>query len=578
MGSLRRRCRYTCQVAELPVEVGERSSGLRHETLLAAFVVVIGAVVIGLWTRDAWFTADYWDHLAMREIGDLENLLRPHRGHWQTPAVVQTRFLYAIAGMDYWPIHHLPRLFWWSTYSFFAWRIMRWRGADPFIALGALVIMVFLSIPKYFSGAHVGALISAAVLLAAGMLVEARERPSNRDLLAMFGLAMLGVASSGLGAAVLAGLVFMALFSGRSRRWVLPLGVVSGGYLIWALSFGVIGDQASNGQRSLLAIPGAVLTVFRSAIDGVTGFDPSIGWVLLALAFGGLGWLVWRRRLTPFDMAVLVAALAYATLIALARGNILKDAAATNLCLILFPMAISHVSLPSYPRGRLVATRIVAAGIIGFLAISNMVRLQDALDVRWGRVGTRDRPVVERMAILIGEGESYLGSLMATDLTSSSQMDLDGLAGLVADGWHPERPVATTDTQIKKQRKVEEEALVRLRVSWTGTVDQGDRAVVIGRPVGEGGCVDALPGESIVLAVTGETTVKVRTKERAKLVVTWSDDQISAQGQISGSKGTFRGLNIYGPGPDGATVTLQSNKDDSGIRVCRVRAEETIGG
>ena len=96
-----------------------------HERALVIGIIALSALIGAWWSRDFWFYADIWDFLSMRSAGNLDDVLRPHFGHWQTPAMLQTRLLYSIGGMEYWPVYHLPRLLWWGAFPYFAWSFMR---------------------------------------------------------------------------------------------------------------------------------------------------------------------------------------------------------------------------------------------------------------------------------------------------------------------------------------------------------------------------------------------------------------------------------------------------------------------
>ena len=119
---------------EVPTSVGRRDSAHLDPRIEWGFVILLALLSIPIVTwlsRDLWFYADVWDYLTNREIGSVDDLLRPQVGHWGTPSVIQTRILYGTVGMDFWPGHLIPRLIEWAGLSVFCWTVLRRRGADP---------------------------------------------------------------------------------------------------------------------------------------------------------------------------------------------------------------------------------------------------------------------------------------------------------------------------------------------------------------------------------------------------------------------------------------------------------------
>jgi hypothetical protein len=528
-----------------------RATGL--EWLAVAAVVVAAAAIPAWWSRDAWFTSDMWDSLALREIGDVGDLIRPHHGHWQTPAIIQTRIVYGIAGMDFWPAHYLPKMLGWALMSVGLWWLMRRRGAHPVVALGATATVSVLGTSWYFHAAHTGVLLAIGCALAVATLVEAVPRPSLRHRVLLFGLLLLGVVSTGLGVAALVALPVALLALRRLRPWLAPVLAVAAIYGAWFIRFDVGADPSAAPVRTIGELPGVVAINARNAVAAFTGLPDAAGWPLLLVALGAVAWLAWRRRVTGFDIVVAATALVYLALVSRTRENLDRDAVATNVALLVAPAVFSHVRLNRRWMPALVGIA------LGVLAVSHAFRLEAGLEDRIGDVNAT-RPVVESMAALIARGEPYAPQLELTELTNSAQLTLGGLARLVGDGWDPGPP------------QVESEAMVRLRVSFSGTApDDAPRPEIVGITVQEDGCAVTTRGAAAVLRVTGLARVTLRASHRGELEVVWQSNRGGGRASLTLAKRAARDLFLFGP-RGGATVTLDVAEARS-LTVCGVVAE-----
>ncbi|HEX9643296.1 MAG TPA: hypothetical protein VGC11_04775 [Acidimicrobiia bacterium] len=515
-------------------------------------VVVLASAVIAWWSRDLWFHADIWDPLAMRQIGDPDDLLRPHNGHWQTPTIIQTRVLYTIAGMDFWPVHYLPRTLWWALMSIGLWWLMRRRGADPLVALGGVAIVSVLATSFYFQAAHAGALIAIMCTLAAGSMIEAIPQPRARHQFLLGAVVMAGTASAGIGVAAMVSLPLALLLLGKLRRWWWPILAVIAVYGVWFLRFGS-GKTAATPVRTLIEIPWGVVVNARNAVLAFTGLPVVAAWPVLVVALLGVGWLVRRRRVTAFDVIVVVAALVYLALLSRGRQNLHRAAVATITALLLLPVAIPHIRLQ---RGWM---RPVAALTLATLTVSHALRLESRLESRTGAIN-QARPVVESMAALIANGEQFPPELRLSDLTSSQQLTLGGLADLVEDGWDPRPPEAHS------------EATVRLRVSFTGRAPEGAAPpVLVAGRVNQDGCAVARRGTALAMRVTGLTKVVVSAQPKPRLEVVWASNSGSGEASLHTPKRRGSRLYLFGP-QQGATITL-SAPNSGMLKVCGVVAE-----
>lgn len=533
-----------------PLVVREPYPMFRFEWLLVAGVVAAGGLLVAYWSRDAWFYSDVWDFLAMRRFSDLGSLFRPHRGNLQLPAALQTGVLYSAFGMEFWPFHYLPRALGWGAVSGLSWWIMRRRGAHPAIALGAVAVITVLGSSYYFQAAHIGALIGISCALGAAYLIDLREEPSNTDRLAVFALLAVGVMSAGIGVSAFLGIVLGLLIVRRLSRWIVPViaaGAVYGG---WVLSAGVLGEDATQAVRTPFEIPWAIVQNLKNIILEATQFPDALGWPLVVAALAGFVWLVWRRKIAVFDVLVLSSALVYVVLISRTRANVERGPVATNVILLLIPVFVPYVSLVRRQA-------VVLAGLVmALLVAAHAVRLQSGLDERIGEI-TAGRPAIESMAALIAQGEFYESGMKLTEVSSSSQLTVGGLARLVDEGWEPGPPT-------------EPSAIIRLRVSFTDEAEEGDAVIMVAPDtLREDGCMVGFPGAPIVLDVAGLAVLRAKASQPTDIVVGYSAAGRQVSATISRARTNDRTFSISGP-QDGTTITLEPVEPDTKLRLCGV--------
>lgn len=545
-----------------------RPPGFRHEALAALAVVVAGALVVAWWSRNLWFLTDVWDHLAMRRLGDLGDLLRPHRGHWQLSTTLQTQALHQVFGMDYWPWYHLPRAVAWGAFSMLFWWYLRRRGARALPALGALAAINFLSTSAFFASPHIGTPISLSCFIGAALLIEERPEPSWGHRLAVAAMLTWAVASSTLGAVVVAGVGLLAVLEGTLRKWWPPIAAASLIYAAWFLSQAglLFGSDYATVRRGVPELPLAVVISLNEFVSDLTRLPPNATWVLLA---GGTAWLATllvRRRLTPFDIAAVTVAALYLAGSALVRQSLSRGNVSMNVTPLVLLVVVPH--LGPFRRRWAAAS---AAAVFGALLACNAVGLRSSLADRtaWAQ---SIRPVVERMATLIDEGEPYLGSLQIYDLVSSTQLDLDGLASLVADGWVPERPVTQTAAEELTDRTIEDDATVRLKASFYGSAEGSVKPRVVDGTM-DRGCVTNEAGASVRLAVAAPTEIRVSVESAADrdswLVVAWTDEGGTAVASLEWRALSGRARRLLLLGGDGIEVELRAAPAGT-VRVCGV--------
>ena len=68
----------------------------------SAFLALLVPVYLYI-GRDAWFMFDDWDYLVTRRAWNIDDLLRPHNGHWEAVPLLVYRGLFSLFGLRYLP-------------------------------------------------------------------------------------------------------------------------------------------------------------------------------------------------------------------------------------------------------------------------------------------------------------------------------------------------------------------------------------------------------------------------------------------------------------------------------------------
>jgi hypothetical protein len=293
--------------------------------------LLCGGFLIGFFGRSWSFFYDEWGTILYRRSGGFSAFFAAHNGHLQAVIVAIYRALFATVGLaSYRPYHavlilaHLALVA--LVYGFAKPRV----GAWPALLLALPLLLLAHAWQVVFWTINLGFVLPLIALMAI------IRWPRPEVTLIALGVAL---ASSGLGVAVAAGVLLLALARpGRKRQlaaWAIPVGL----YVIWWTTYrphalppaslrripgasatgdvGFIHFPSSNFGRA----PGYVLHLAKATANAVIG-TPSAGWwPLLILAVGVAAGLVVRRRLTPVLLALALTAIVFWVEVALSRAQ-----------------------------------------------------------------------------------------------------------------------------------------------------------------------------------------------------------------------------------------------------------------
>ena len=477
-------------------------------------VAVLGSVasmVLVAWlARDLWFFADAWDFVAFRDLNSLDSLLEPHGGHWSTPTVVLNRVLYSLAGLDYWPWHYIPRLIAYGGLCLVCWHTIRWRGADPTIALGVLGVLLVFGSSGWHNAATVGNPIALSASLVVARVLQDHDRPGPRERLLVGGL--LALASAGLGVAILSGTSLAVLLARRLGRWWPSLAGAWAVYGIWYLSYNRGGSTTvDRSTNTLLEAPSVALEVIEAGLER-TLQTPATWGATLSIAVGAaIVFLAARRRLGLFEGVFLATALAYLAMVVLTRiaagqAQINAIRYGYNLTFLLVPVLI--------PQIRVHGNRALRWGLLGLIIAvgAGNVRQLDISTNFWEVRSQASRQVVETTAALIAAGEPA-DPTSAVDFRAG-MLRVSGVQRLVADGWTP-------DGSDNPELQASARGQLRMRILPTANIRPG--GVLTDVPI-EDGCAVVPPDATLTTRVVDATTLRVEGPRNSIVRLLWLDD------------------------------------------------------
>ena len=308
-----------------------RSPWTNEHLALAVFVLCVlgGAawVLFGLGDH-RWFQADEWDFVAARQAGSLDDLFRPHSGHWVTAPVLIFRLLWNVFHFNY--TGYLAVLVCFGAAFVVLLRIvMRRAGVGPWIAtITPLGLLVFGGGEPDVVWAFQITFVGALVFGVAHLLLLDHDGPIDRHdwfglLAGVFALTFSGV---GVALAVAAGLAALIRRGWRAAVFhSLPLMVVYG---VWWLAvrpeMSFVDPTDSVFERTRKAAEWVVVG-FKGAFASY-GYVAGVGVVLGLLAAVGLV-LAWKpltasalRVRAAVPVAMLPAAAAFLALTGLTRS------------------------------------------------------------------------------------------------------------------------------------------------------------------------------------------------------------------------------------------------------------------
>ena len=381
----------------------------RLEIALVVIVIVLGSAFRWAETSSGWFWADDWRLLA-RDLGSLNDWLRPHAGHWNTVPILVYHMLFELFGLDYFPAYHAFRIMGHAVFAAVFWGTLRWRGGNRWTSLVVVGMVVVLSSSYEYKPITIGIWVAAPALVISATLVERRDEPTRRDQGFVAAMLLLAVMSTSIGAI---GTVALLVVVAIHRRWIWtpPLLYVLGVYAIWYLKYGteVIPPNTSlTDSTNLEALPANLLDLLSHSLERVFLPETGIRQFPLAclLAIGtGLAWVSRRRgSIGLMPTAMLITVVLYYVGIHVTRlgsglATVETPRFANTPFFLLLPAFIGALPRPKTALGTITTLTVGALLVVGQAQAFSTDA--DALLVRQDRI--RTMLVVARQMVLNGK-------------------------------------------------------------------------------------------------------------------------------------------------------------------------------
>jgi hypothetical protein len=252
----------------------------------------------------------------------------PHNEHWSALPVIAYRALVETVGLRTYLPYLALVLALHLVVAALVFRLVR-RRAGGLAALGvsAVVLLFGAGFENLYWGFQIGFVGATAAGLAAFEVLD--EPPNDRREVALGGLLLVGLATSGVGLFFLAAAAVEVALRAEWRRWVGLLVVPGVAYAAW---FVIVGRSGIGAHRdpftvaSALRIPEFVVSGTGDALGAVLGVGPTLG-LILAGAIGVWSALSARRgnRLPPRFLAACAGIVIAYGLIALTRAGVTVD-------------------------------------------------------------------------------------------------------------------------------------------------------------------------------------------------------------------------------------------------------------
>jgi hypothetical protein len=286
--------------------------------------------------RDSWFRFDDWDYLVTRRAGNLDDLLRPHSGHWEAVPLLVYRGLYSVFGLNYLPFE-LVAIVASMVSAVLLLVIMLRAGIRPWIAILAATFLVGFGDAQFNVALRVTSITFVGLAVPLGltqMLLADHSGPRNRRDWIGLGVAMIALLCSNI-ATVMIFAVALAMLLKRGWRTALfhagPPAVV---FAVWFLTKGRHDTGAGDPARlrpigSAVHFAWILVTGFFESLTrthGPGGLFVVVFVVALVVMLRGAG--PERRREAAIPCALLAAAALVALETGLGRADLLDLGAA----------------------------------------------------------------------------------------------------------------------------------------------------------------------------------------------------------------------------------------------------------
>lgn len=339
--------------------------------------------------RDSWFAFDDWDYLVNRKAGSLQDLLRPHNGHWEAIPVLVYRSLFSVFGLRYLPFEFVSIAGSFAGAALLLLVMLRAR-TRPWIAVLVASLLVFFGDGQFNVAMRVTSITFVGFAVPLGlvqMILADHDGPRSRRDWVGLGVAMVALLCSNV-ATVMIFAVGLAML--LKRGWRVALFHVGPPFVVFVTWFVTKGrhDTGAGNPAKLQPISQALhfaSVLVTGAFESLTRTH-SVGGPLAVLFLVALAIALWkaspeRRREAIVPGALLAGAAFFAFETGLGRANILDQGAHVvrqghylyGVVVLMLP-ALAFLAEETVRHWRRVAPVLFVVTLVGVVANANALQ------------------------------------------------------------------------------------------------------------------------------------------------------------------------------------------------------------
>jgi hypothetical protein len=190
--------------------------------------------------RDAWFMFDDWDYLVTRKAWSIDDLLRPHNGHWEALPLLVYRGLFSLFGLQYLPFQ-LVAIVASMVSAVLLLVIMMRAGIRPWIAILAATFLVGFGDAQFNVALRVTSITFVGFAVPLGltqMLLADHEGPRiGRDWIGL-GVALIALLCSNMATVMIFAVALAMLLKRGWRTALFHAGAPFVVFVVWFLTKG----------------------------------------------------------------------------------------------------------------------------------------------------------------------------------------------------------------------------------------------------------------------------------------------------------------------------------------------------
>ena len=267
-----------------------QSIAQRPDIIVWSIFCILALILLERLRAPRTFFFDEWNFIFQRRQGSVDDFLAPHNGHLSLLPVSFYKIALSLFGMNHYRPFRIAGLFVHLLVASLVYGYIRSRlGAVAGLATGVIVLLLGSGWQNILWPFQIGFMGSMAAGVGTWILIGAGT--PRRDRWASIALGA-GLASSGLGVAVVIGTAARLAVDRQWRRLILIVGPPTVLYLIWYMTYG----ESQGTTDNLPLLPRFAANEAASSMAGLAGRSLTWGRVLICITIAVAIVVVFRHR------------------------------------------------------------------------------------------------------------------------------------------------------------------------------------------------------------------------------------------------------------------------------------------